>query len=344
MPIPFDGCPFVQLGTEVRECHYGPNRKERKKAQPNDPEHAYAGGKRKIIQNTKKHGCCCQIRMKTILRFPDYKLEGTDTRRKRQAVIDRLKSAEVSSLRGEVCVLVAYVGTHEHHVMGEEAGYGQRLDKEILQKIKELAMKEGITNATEMKSHIALFVKSKYSHIPKSNRRFHPTMQDLRFHISSALKSNIHCYDDQGNLTALISEWKKESPSDNFHFRPSGISSEGVPQTLLFVHQSEFQRKMLMKYGSTVVMDSTYNTSKYNVCVFFMAVLTGTGYLPVGTFLLEKETAHEIKSALEVIKGWCPNWKPRSFVCDLDQREISAVEECFKGSHSLKVLQTAPSP
>ncbi len=34
MPIPFDGCPFVQLGTEVRECHYGPNRKERKKAQP----------------------------------------------------------------------------------------------------------------------------------------------------------------------------------------------------------------------------------------------------------------------------------------------------------------------
>ncbi|KAH3849901.1 hypothetical protein DPMN_092305 [Dreissena polymorpha] len=45
---------------------------------------------------------------------------------------------------------------------------------------------------------------------------------------------------------------------------------------------------------------------------FLLAVLTGTGYLPVGTFLLEKETAHEIKSALEVIKGWCPNWKPRS--------------------------------
>ena len=73
----------------------------------------------------------------------------------------------------------------------KEAGYGQRLDKEILQKIKELAMKEGITNATEMKSHIALFVKSKYRHIPKSNRRFHPTTQDLRFHISSALKSNM---------------------------------------------------------------------------------------------------------------------------------------------------------
>ncbi|KAH3815571.1 hypothetical protein DPMN_144099, partial [Dreissena polymorpha] len=127
MPIPFDGCPFVQLGTEVRECHYGPNRKERKKAQPNDPEHTYAGGMRKIIQNTKKHGCCCQIRMKTILRS--------------------------QTIRGEVCVLVAYVGTHEHHIMGKEAGIGQRLDKEVLQKIKELAMKEGITNATEMKSH-----------------------------------------------------------------------------------------------------------------------------------------------------------------------------------------------
>ncbi|KAH3860984.1 hypothetical protein DPMN_023910 [Dreissena polymorpha] len=95
---------------------------------------------------------------------------------------------------------------------------------------------------------------------------------------------------------------------------------------------------MLMKYGSTVVMDSTYNTSKYNVCVFFMAVLTGTGYLPVGTFLLEKETAHEIISALEVIKGWCPNWKPRSIVCDLDQREISAVEECFKGNSTCAEL------
>lgn len=31
VPVAYDGVPFIQLGTEVRECHQGPDRKKKRK-------------------------------------------------------------------------------------------------------------------------------------------------------------------------------------------------------------------------------------------------------------------------------------------------------------------------
>jgi len=85
-------------------------------------------------------------------------------------------------------------------------------------------------------------------------------------------------------------------------------------------------------YGNEVtVIDATYNTSRYDIPLFFLSVLTNCGYTVTASFLLSRETTANISEALLVISKWNPSWLPKYFVCDYDQREITAIENTFKG-------------
>ena len=71
----------------------------------------------------------------------------------------------------------------------------------------------------------------------------------------------------------------------------------------MFVHQSQFQKRLLRKYGNDLVlMDSTYKTSKYELPLFFVCVSTNVGYFVVATFIVGKETQINIAEALEKLK------------------------------------------
>ena len=64
------------------------------------------------------------------------------------------------------------------------------------------------------------------------------------------------------------------------------ISEEEVDScrsNLLYVHQERWQRKLMETYGHKIsLMDATYKTTKYEVPLFFVCVLTNTGYQIVG--------------------------------------------------------------
>lgn len=100
----------------------------------------------------------------------------------------------------------------------------------------------------------------------------------------------------------------------------------------LFVFQTSFQQRLLMKYGQEIVLlDSTYKTTKYELPLFLLCVLTNVGYHVVASFVIGKETRSNIKEGLSIIKKWNPGWNPSFFMCDCDTREIGALETVFKG-------------
>ncbi len=65
--------------------------------------------------------------------------------------------------------------------------------------------------------------------------------------------------------------------------------------TLLWVHQEEWQRDLLVKFGNTITLiNATYKTTKYEVPVFFLSVKTNVNYIVVAEFIIYSESAHEI--------------------------------------------------
>lgn len=87
---------------------------------------------------------------------------------------------------------------------------------------------------------------------------------------------------DQVNLAEKIKLWKEKSPSSNYYFRPYKPNND-PPENLLYVHQENWQRNLLIKYGNEIsLIDATYKTTKYALPLFFVCVKTNCGYSVVG--------------------------------------------------------------
>ena len=84
---------------------------------------------------------------------------------------------------------------------------------------------------------------------------------------------------------------------DERHFK---ASEPYIDQPFLLVHQTQKQKHMLQRYGSTIVgMDATYKTSQYGFPMFLLNVVTnhGRGH-PVALFFVQEETGEAIAAAL----------------------------------------------
>jgi hypothetical protein len=60
-------------------------------------------------------------------------------------------------------------------------------------------------------------------------------------------------------------------------------------------------------------------------------VKTNVDYQAVATFVVQDENMESTKEALEFIKVWNPEWKPKVFMVDNDNEEVLALEEVFTG-------------
>jgi len=90
---------------------------------------------------------------------------------------------------------------------------------------------------------------------------------------------------DQENINCLVNKWRDSGNlGDKILFRPYVAGSEvildtvdeNVPvikssQSLLIVHQMEWQRRLMLRYGQEIcLLDATYKTSKYALPLFFV--------------------------------------------------------------------------
>ena len=239
------------------------------------------------------------------------------------------------------------------------SGILQTIDPKVITKIYQL-VNDGVCNPKDIQRELQHYVihdlfKDRTS--PDfSNRRYFPTQRDVRNHYYLAVAKRKLAKADQENVNLLVEEWKKASASDgNIYFRPylaggsgsrnttniSVPSSQSHAQTLLFVHQMAWQRRLLERYGHDICfLDATYKTSKYALPLFFLCVKANVGYEVVATFILQNETQADIGEALQILKKWNPVWNPQFFMTDKSDAEIQAIETCFAGTvHQLLLLQ-----
>jgi hypothetical protein len=74
--------------------------------------------------------------------------------------------------------------------------------------------------------------------------------------------------------------------------------------------------------------------SRYAVPLFFICVRENTGYIVVAVFIPENEDIDSLVEALELIKGFNPDWKPNNFLVDFSLAEIVAIEKTFSSKFS----------
>jgi len=230
----------------------------------------------------------------------------------------------------------------------QAAGLKMPIDNRVKQHIRELVA-EGIFNAAEVKRHTEIFVKNCASISPKTslttmNRRYHPTRRDIINFIYRCRVAQMHSRIDQENLLLKLSSWQTTRPSDSFLFRPytdnSTLSiidsdevtcSSGGRSGLLLVHQTEWQKRLLNRYGTMCLLDATYKTTRYAVPLFFLCVRSNVDYVVVASFVTQYEDSASIAEALNIIKSWNSTWIPDSFMVDFCEPEILALESVFPG-------------
>jgi len=101
---------------------------------------------------------------------------------------------------------------------------------------------------------------------------------------------------------------------------------------VVFIHQSTWQQRMLMLYGSDMcLIDATYRTTLYDLPLLCLCVATNVGFFNVATMLLVNETAGSIAAALRKLAFWNSDWKPKYFMSDFNEAQISALESTFPG-------------
>ena len=213
-----------------------------------------------------------------------------------------------------------------------------------------------------MKRHIRVYVKNDLFPgsvpPPKTNKRFCPSNTTIKNHMHIAVIKQRLEKVDQANLKEKIMVWQNENEGDLFEFRPyvdpkrddldtdradenslededdeikvdDGTSNNG----LLFVHQTNWQRRLLQRYGNELcLLDATYRTTKYSLPLYFLVVKTNLEYKVVASFVTQSETTDAIKEALSVIMKWNLGWSPKHFMVDYAEEEINAVESLFPGT------------
>ncbi len=259
---------------------------------------------------------------------------------------------------------------HTGHPTGNGvAGFSQKMNEKVAAKIAELVA-EGITEIHEVRRllrHYVMHDLCRESPPNPNDRAYFPIDNDLKNHVYMAKRAlQLSCL-DQENLRLKIDQWKISDPESTHFFRPylikdakdvdsstpahestekraeghfNGIDSgDGVgiitdtnnyEQTLLWIHQSNWQRELLTRYGNTIsLIDATYKTTKYDLALFFICVKTNVGYSVVAEFVVQSETAESISEALAKLKLWNPNWSPLYFMSDYSEAELVALEEIF---------------
>ena len=304
------------------------------------------------MKSTRKMDCPAHIIIKEYCLYPEFQISNQENTHLKISQVRALKKAhhqsiteaikQEQSLKTESRYFVSLPLNEAHeniHPTGKVAGMSQRVDPLISRIIEEL-VREGTTDVHTVKKILKHRIKHELKDCPPDtlDRAFNPSKDDIKNHIYAAKRAIELSKLDQENLSQKIEGWKSSKTSKHF-FRPfikkeldQGDSESQFSQMLIWVHQEEWQQKLLEKYGNIIsLIDATYKTTKYDLPLFFVSVRTNVGYCVVAEFVVQTETTQQILEALQILRTWNPKWNPPFFLCDYSEAEISALEQAFPG-------------
>jgi len=182
---------------------------------------------------------------------------------------------------------------HTKHPTDETSGYAQKVHPAIAQKISEI-VSDGTVEIHEVKRSLRNYVHTQFSkryqcQPSPSDRAFHPSLQDIRNHVHKAKKALELSKLDKENLHLMVKKREQEQPSSRHFYRPyimadksqlpktgsrQGIQPSGFQgnlggddewnelvgshtdcsQTFLWVHQTDWQKSLLARYGNNISM------------------------------------------------------------------------------------------
>ncbi|XP_050401545.1 uncharacterized protein LOC126818272 [Patella vulgata] len=128
--IIYDRIPFVIAGKKIMECHLGIDRDKKKKEERrkkiedlSNTDHSFAIKKRKV-QDSKKKMCPVQIKIRHIVKFPDFKLS-KNTKRSRDNLSRDVRSVIDSDflttkIEHQYIIFLPAEDDHRNHFKGEK--------------------------------------------------------------------------------------------------------------------------------------------------------------------------------------------------------------------------------
>ena len=103
-----------------------------------------------------------------------------------------------------------------------------------------------------------------------------------------------------------------------------------LPGNLLFVYQNTNMQGLLKRYGDELtLLDATYKTTRYAIPLFLLVVKTNVDYQIAAVFVTETESRVAVEEALQYIRDWNPEWRPKTFMTDYSKVEIKALKNIF---------------
>ena len=306
------------------------------------------------VQGTRKIGCNAHIVTREYILYPDFSVTKSNLstwklRTVREEKLAMLRKAiasgkDVKTTRKYHLSLPSEEAHHQTHQTGGMHGMAQRVHPQITQKIKEL-VSDGITEVSTVSHMVRHYVNNdlcKDDKPAESDRAYNPTKCDIKNHVYRAKKAFELSKYDQHNLELKLQALKDDTNSV-YMFRPFKQGEEledsekldpsdhnSPEQTLLWIHQEKWQRDLMQLYGNDIcLIDATYKTTKYELPLFFVCVRTNVGYSAVAQFIVQQEGATEIQEALNILKQWNPSWKPKYFMSDYSEAELTAISNAF---------------
>ena len=96
------------------------------------------------------------------------------------------------------------------------------------------------------------------------------------------------------------------------------------------MYQNKDMKGLLKRYGKELAfLDATYRTTRYTIPLFLLVVKTNVDYQVVSVFVTETETREAIEEALQFIRDWNPEFKPKVFMTDYSEVEIKGLTNVF---------------
>ena len=198
---------------------------------------------------------------------PNLSSGNTEVKHLKSKKLRQLREMKLHSLTPRFFVSLPTHESHEKsHPTGILCGAAQKVHPLISKKIEDL-VREGSTDPNEVQRALREYVRNQCS-TPKpspTDRAYYPTTTDIRNHMYKA------------KVALQLSKF----------------------ETLLWVHQQQWQRELLTRYGNHIsLIDATYRTMKYELPLFFVCVRTNVGYSVVAQFIVQSESAECIAEAL----------------------------------------------